>query len=309
MVWRMFRERSHFTSLLLLLLVPASVLVSERARAQESGAAAAGPSKPECAQAFEEAQRLRNASRYLDANREVLTCTNPSCGAALSEECGKIYSELQAATPSVVFAARDRSGKEVAGATVQVDDSENARSFDGRPVSLDPGSHTFAFRAAGFEPQAQAVVIRAGERLRPITVVLQSAPTSREPSEAASGRAVTELTPSSDDVAPAQIPTGVYVLSGVAVAGVGGFIGLRWWGSHDFDELSRTCKPDCSRSSVDAVEQKYVLSSVSLAVGAAAAVGAVTWYFAARPSRTQSAAQLQLSPSPGGVSARFSASF
>lgn len=286
-------------------LVLATVLLPRVALAQQqSPARDAAPSKTECVQAFEQAQRLRNASRYLEANREVLTCTNPRCGALLSEECSKIYNELQVATPSVVFAARDAAGHEVVGASVQVDASETALSLDGKPIAIDPGNHEFKFLADGFEPQVQSVVIRAGERFRPITGALEplahgTAPLAARPTPAKAA----DLTRRS------RVPVGVYVLGGVAVVGVGGFVGFRLWGSHDFDDLSEHCKPDCSSSSVDSVRQKYLISTVSLAVGAASAVGAVTWYLVARPSAPETSARIQVWSSGDGVSARFSAPF
>lgn len=289
----------------MLWLVLASALLPRLALAQQQSVASdSAPSKAVCVQAFEQAQRLRNASRYLEANREVLTCTNPGCGALLSEECTKIYNELQVATPSVVFAARDATGHEITGAGVQVDASESALSLDGKPVVVDPGTHEFKFLARGFEPQVQSVVIRAGERFRPITGVL-------EPIGRGTARPAASSPPATAaHVAPrARVPVGVYLLGGVAVIGAGGFVGFRLWGSHDFDELSDRCKPNCPSSSVDSVRQKYLISTVSLAVGAAAAVGAVTWYVFAQPSAPERSARIQVWSTGDGVSARFSAQF
>jgi hypothetical protein len=297
-------KRRHLQSFRLLAL--ASMLLPRPVVAEPSGASDPSLTRAACALAFEDAQRLRNAARYLDANREVLKCTNPSCGAALSEECGKIHGELQAATPSVVFAVRDNTGGELASASVKIDSDGSAPSLDGKPVPIDPGSHTFTFHADGFEPQAQSVVIRAGERFRPITIVLQ--PLSTNPARAPSPNAF-EPTLSSNDTSRAAVPLPVYVLGGVAAVGVAGFVGFRWWGSRDFDELSRGCKPDCSSSSVDAVRQKYAISTVSLAVGGAATAAAITWYFAAKPSASSNSARLQIWSSADGASARFSTRF
>jgi hypothetical protein len=298
-------ELRHLQTFRLLALTP--LLLPRLAVAQPSAAPNTNPSKADCAQAFEAGQRLRNASRYLDARREVLICANPSCGVVLSEECGKIYSELQDVTPSVVFAARDAAGDEIASASAEIDDDASALALDGKPIPLDPGSHTFRFQAEGFAPQSQSLVVRAGEKLRPITVVLQpisahvrATPTPVPASIASSPR----------DTSRASVPLGVYVLGGVAAVGVGGFIGFRWSGSRDFDELARTCKPDCSSSSVDSVRQKYLLSTISLALGGAAAVAAVTWYIAAKPSSTaNNSARFQVWSSADGVSARFTTPF
>ena len=293
----------HLQTFRLLALTP--LLLPRLAVAQPSAAPSTNPSKADCAQAFEDAQRLRNASRYLDARREVLQCANPSCGVVLSEECGKIYSELQDITPSVVFAARDAAGDEIASASAEIDDDAGALALDGKPIPIDPGSHTFRFHADGFAPQSQSLVIRAGEKLRPITVVLQ--PISTKPSATPTPASVA---PSPRDTPRASVPLGVYVLGGVAAVGVGGFVGFRWSGSRDFEELARTCKPDCSSSSVDGVRQKYLLSTISLALGGAAAVAAVTWYIAAKPSSSANdSARLQVWSSADGVSARLTTPF
>ena len=280
------------------------MLLPRLAFAQPSTAPNVGLSKADCAQAFEAAQRQRNASRYLEASREALKCANPSCGVVLSEECGKIYSELQDVTPSVVFAARDAAGGEIASASAEIDDDASALALDGKAIPIDPGNHTFRFHADGFAPQSQALVIRAGEKLRPITVVLQPISThaSASPTPAAAA-------PLPRDTPRASVPRGVYVLGGVAAVGVGGFVGFRWAGSRGFDELARTCKPDCSSSSVDGVRQKYLLSTISLAVGGVAAAAAVTWYIAAKPSSAANSARLQVWSSADGVSARLTTPF
>src|SRR5688500_17419182 len=81
--------------------LPSAAQAGQPAPASSDASVAA--SRAECAQSFEHAQRLRNAFRYLDADVEALKCANPACGPLLSEECGKIYSELQAVMPSIVF--------------------------------------------------------------------------------------------------------------------------------------------------------------------------------------------------------------
>ena len=283
----------------------ASLLAGRFATAQpvESSPAV---SRAECARAFEESQRLRNASRYLEANREVLQCTNPACGAALSEECGKIHSEIQAATPSVVFGARDGAGRELAGVSIAIDQGARTVAIDGKPVAIDPGSHTFSFSAEGFEPRVESVVILAGERFRAITAALVPA---RTPLSTLEARASTQNSSETAEPSATSPPLASYLLGGVAVLGIGAAVGLRVWGARDFDNLSRECKPDCSQSSVDSVEQKYLLSNIALAVGGAAAIAGVAVYFFAGPKTSQPAAALQVSQSNEGVSASVTAGF
>jgi hypothetical protein len=282
------------------------LLAGRFATAQEVSTESSPPvSKAECARAFEESQRLRNASRYLEANREVLHCTNPACGAALSEECGKIHAEIQAGTPSVVFGARDAAGRELIGVSVAIDEGARTVAIDGKPVAIDPGSHTFSFSAKGFEPRAETVVILAGERFRAITAALEPAGTRLSTLE---GQASTQDSSAAEPHATSP-PLASYVLGGVAVLGIGAAVGLRVWGASEFDSLSRDCKPDCSQSSVDSVEQKYLLSNIALAVGGAAAIASVAVYFFASSNASRPAAALQVSQSTGGVSASVTAGF
>jgi hypothetical protein len=288
-------------------LALSSLFPGRLARAQQPGAGGLPPpvSRAECARAFEESQRLRNASRYLEANREVLHCTNPACGAALSEECGKIHAEIQAATPSVVFGARDRAGRELAFASVAIDQGARTVAIDGKPVAIDPGNHTFSFSAKGFQPRAESVVILAGERFRPITVALEPAGAQRSTLDAP----VMQVPSQAAEPNTSSPPLGSYLLGGVAILSIGAAVGLRVSGANDFDTLSRDCKPDCSQSSVDSAEQKYLLSNIALAVGGAAAIAGIAVYVFASPKASQPSAALRVSQSNHGVSASVTAGF
>lgn len=289
-------------------LMLAAVLAARSGSAQtvrRSDAASADEDrKMACATAFEETQRLRNASRYLEANREVLKCSNPDCGALLSEECGRMHSELQAATPSVVFAARDKAGNELPNVSVRIDQDPSVVPLDGKPVMIDPGNHTFSFSAAGHELHSQQVVVLTGEHFRPISVVLEQSAVRSSRSAAAndSPPATREQRTSS------RPPLASYVLGGVGVVGFGAFVALRISVANDFDELSSRCKPTCSTAEVDGVRRKYLFSNIALAVGAAASVAAVTVYLVA-PQRAASATSLQIAPSANAVSARFTTIF
>jgi len=256
-------------------------------------------SKIECAQAFEQSQRLRNSFRYLEASAEALRCASLQCGAALSEECGRLYSDLQAATPSIVLAARTQDGKELDNVIVSIDGGARSAMVDGTPLLLDPGNHEFTFTADGFEPLKQAAVISAGERYRRVVGVLT------KPESAAASTP----SPAQDRRGSRTIPIASYALGGVAVAGFAGFVGFRIAGANDYEALSDTCKPTCAQSSIDAARQKYVLSYVGLAVGAAAGIAAVTVYLLSPGKPASQAATLQLGSLPSGVGAHLTKSF
>lgn len=287
-------------------LAAASALLPALARAEEPAGGARVPiSRAECAEAFEQSQRLRNSFQYVQASASALRCADPECGAALSEECGKLYGEIEAATPSIVLGARSEDGTELRDVSVTIDQGARPVVVDGTPLPLDPGKHDLTFVAAGFESLQLSAVVLAGERFRPIIGVLKS---EKNPAQtAATG------TSEPDSGAPRAARTGPplasYVLAGVGVAGFAGFIGFRVAGGQEYDKLERDCKPTCGTDSVDAARRSYVLSYVGLAIGGAASIAAVTLYLTSPSTPARQAATLSVRQVPGGMAAQLSAPF
>ncbi|MFZ5896353.1 MAG: hypothetical protein ACOY0T_35190 [Myxococcota bacterium] len=231
-----------------------------------------------CSAAFEEAQRLRNETKYIAANQEVLKCATPKCGDALFQECTKIYTELQNAMPTVVFGARDgNKGIEVFDVQVSVDGQSLVDQLDGKAIPVDPGNHTFKFSNPRFPAVERQVVIRAGEKFRQLSVMFGGTEPAPTPAAATQTSAATPTPPAEQ---PAKIPVASWVLGGIGVVGLGGFVAFRMIGSSEYDQLKRECAPDCFDSDVDRVKAKYTLSYISLGVGAAAFMGAAAIYFA-----------------------------
>jgi hypothetical protein len=257
-----------------------------------------------CARSFEQSQRLRNGSHYLAASEEVLKCANLGCGEALFGECTKIFGELQTATPSVVFVARDSAGNELTNVAVAIDGKPNSSVLDGKPVRVDPGNHEFSFSSTGFMSTEQVFLIRAGEQFRPLSVALLHA----QPGLKSEPQATSQSANDNAAAAAGSVPLASYVLGGVGVLGLGAFVGFRVAGSNTFDTLSRQCKPTCSTSSIDGVRQKYLISDIALGVGAAATVAALTVYFTAPRAKAAQAALL-VSPMADGLVARVAGRF
>lgn len=287
-------------------LATAGALLPALANAQEAAPAAdtSQPvSKAECAEAFEQSQRLRKTFQYVEATAKALRCANPACGAALSEECGKLYGELEAATPSIVLGARSEDGTELRDVTVTIDDGTRRVVLDGTPLLLDPGNHELTFAAEGFEPLRQSAVVRAGERFRPIIGVLQS---RDKPAPAAA----LPTTPAAPEAGKAKgPPLASYVLGGVAVAGFAGFVGFRIAGAKEYESLERECKPTCAAGAADGARRSYVLSYAGLALGGVASIAAVTLYLASPSKPALASATLQIRQLPTGVAAHFTAPF
>lgn len=258
-----------------------------------------------CAKSFEQTQRLRNDSHYLSAAEEAMKCARQNCGEALFDECTKIYSELQTATPSVVLSARAPNGDELTKVSVSVDGKPALDELDGKPMRLDPGNHTFSFSSAEHGSIEHEYLIRAGEQFRAIVVDFAPEKTGHGAGDANAS----EREPNPTGPAPSRRPPlASYVLGGVSVVGLGAFIGFRIAGSHEFDARASDCKPTCSSSQVESIRQKYVLSDIALGVSAAAAAAAVTIYLVA-PAEPAPRAALQLTPVNQGLVAHLAGHF
>jgi hypothetical protein len=296
------RKKSRLLLLAVTLGVHGSAGVAAAAGANEPSKDGSPPPMSEkavCVQAFEQGQRLQKDTKYLAANQEFLKCAKPTCGDILFRECSKMYGDLQDAIPTVVFSARDaQSNSERTAVVITMDGAEILQQIDGRPMTVDPGSHHFTFTIPDRPPVEQDVVVRAGDKFRQIAVVFE-APHSEQPAPA----------PVSAPLVPAEesrgrsVPSATYVLGGFGLAALGVFGAFRLMGSSDYDTLDKRCSPNCSQSDVDKVRQKYTISNIAAGVGGAALAGALVVYLAA-PSAKHSTA-LSFAPSPGGVSTRF----
>jgi hypothetical protein len=283
-------------------------LLKAPASAQEPAAAEPATDKAACAHSFEQAQRDRNDAHYLTATKELLTCSNPRCGDAIFQECTKMYTELQEATPSIVFAARDPKNGELSDVTVVMDGQTAKTQLDGKPLLVDPGNHTFKFSAASYLPVERQILIRAGEKFRQVSVVLS--PEHPEPEPAAAPPPTSGAAPVTAAISPRprHVPVASYVLGGVGVLGIAGFALFRVSGKSDYDHLHETCVDTCPKSSVDPVRQKYLFSDIALGVGSAALVGAVLVY-ALQPTHSEPSVAVALGPAPGGAAASLAGRF
>jgi hypothetical protein len=239
-----------------------------------SGRASAAPDVPACVAAFEEAQALNNAGKYLEAAERGRVCTDASCGEVVTPVCTKLYEAIMNATPTLVPAARDADQNDLADVRLFVDGKLVREKLDGSPLSLDPGTHVFRFEARGLPAVERSQIVRPGEKLRVVSVTLVD-PRKPPPPAPASSHGPVEPAPTAPKPPSvfvsrsAAAATGV--LAGVGALALAGFGLLRWSGMTDFNNLVTTCKPDCTANSVDSVREKLIISDVALGVGVAAA--------------------------------------
>src|SRR5262245_33009344 len=80
--------------------------------------------RADCAASFEAAQRMRNASRLREAERELVLCADRSCATWIQRECDRWHDEVKSLIPGLVVRVVDRDGCDTTQARVLVDGKE-----------------------------------------------------------------------------------------------------------------------------------------------------------------------------------------
>jgi len=237
-----------------------------------------------CVNAYESAQVHRRAGALLAAHEELIVCAQASCPASARQDCIKWLTEVDAALPSIVIAARDAHGRELRDVRVLVDGKPITERLDGKAIPVDPGVHTFRFESAGAETVKQQITVREGEKSRAVPVTLSR---------------LEHRTPPSPTPPAEQRPTPVlvYVLGGVGVAALA-TSGVFGWLSYskERDLRDQNCAPNCPADDVDRIEKQRHVSDVALAIGGVALAGAAVLYLTRPTERAASKAGLFVRP-------------
>jgi hypothetical protein len=269
---------------------------------------AAGPAHADdaaCIAASEQALTFRQQGKLHDALKELAACADASCPAEVSAECTRRIAEVNAAMPTLILAAEDGVGNDVYDVNVSMDGAPLATKLDGRPLSIDPGPHTFTFERAGQSPVDRKLVVREGDHDRRESLVL-APPQATVPQ-------VPQLPPV---LAPPGVPSSGWSTRKTlaVVVGAVGVVGLGVGGTFGILALSNQMreKSDCStseclnpvpaKSEYTIATQDATAADVAFAVGAAlVAAGAVIWFTApATHAPATNGATLRLAPSMAG---------
>ncbi len=255
-----------------------------------------------CIDANEKSIALRRDGKLRDALKILAECTDPACPADVKDACVKRIAKVNEAMPSLVFGAKNGMGEDVTDVTVTMDGAPLLASLDGRPIALDPGSHTFVFTAKGQTPVERTLVIHEGEKNRQESVrVGPAAPLP--PVEKPPPPPVPSTAWSTQKIA------GV-IVAGVGVVGVGlgatfGLVAMGEQSSEKKDCSVSSC-PDATRARTeyDGATRDATISTVSFIAGGALVAGGALMFFLAKPkdaaSTTNSAAlrgAMRLAPS------------
>jgi hypothetical protein len=243
------------------------------------------PSKDQCLDAHENAQLLEREGKLIEARGRFAVCAHPACPGLVRNECAPRVAELGGKIASVRLEVRGQGD-------VTLDDAPVPAAAADGTIEVDPGAHTFRLRAADGRISEQRVTLDAGKR--GVQVVL---------SEPAPAAAPTEPAPRpAPDPGKRKIPTPAYVLGGVAVVGLAGFVGFAIAGRAKQSELD-DCKPDCKQSDYDDMQRRYLFADISLGVAAIAGGLAAYVYFKDRKRQErEGGAYVGAAPTPtGGV--------
>ena len=115
--------------------------------------------KIDCPGSLKAAQADKAAGKFTKAMTELTTCTRPVCPKPLQKQCSDLLTAIAAIQPSVVFSAKDASGKAVTAVTVTIDGAVVTQSLDGSAVAVDPGSHAMKFESEGATPVEKQISV------------------------------------------------------------------------------------------------------------------------------------------------------
>jgi hypothetical protein len=127
---------------------------------------AEGPTTTQCLAASDASLKAATEHRFRDERAQLLTCAAPSCPAVVRKECLSQVDEVNARIPTVIFFAKDASGKDLGAVRVTMDGDLLAERLEGTALSVDPGEHTFAFETAGQAPITMTFLFQQAQKDR-----------------------------------------------------------------------------------------------------------------------------------------------
>jgi hypothetical protein len=248
----------------------------------------------DCVQAANAGQALRDDGKLISARDLFVKCSAEVCPTLVRDSCQRWSSEVEERLPSITLGAKSESGEDLAHVSVSIDGAVVARELDGHAIAVDPGPHQLMFEADGLVPLHQSLIVREGEKARPVVATL----TAR--------RRESVVAPKPASTSQRRIVP-LVITGGVAVVGLAAFSVFGLWGKSERDHLESTCAPTetCAPGDVSAARTKLITADVSLAVSVVGA-GLFTAFlvaplFSGDSTSTSRAPRLGLTPTRSGV--------
>lgn len=289
---------------MLLATLPAAGAHAEPASVRSAPTMAA-PSNAQCARAYEAAQEQRKSGQLSAARDNLRVCLRDECPDFIHTDCLTWHGEVQAELPTLVLSATS-GGRDLQDVTVSTKDKLLALRLEGQVIELDPGEYDLSFSASGMRPKLLRFVVARGERNRLVRVELVPlrATAAPEPTDTPRSPTTTPLPPP-----PGRSFTAPAVLTGVGLAGLGGFVALGAWGRSSESQLAERCAPRCESEQVADARSKYVLADVSLGVGVVSLALAAYTFFTSEPPATAGARGVAVQASARDLRMTYGGSF
>jgi hypothetical protein len=285
--------------------------------------AAADVTKAQCIDANAKGQDLRRDGKLSAAREQLRACVSPSCPALVREDCARRLDEVEAAQPTLVFDARDTSGRDRSAVSVTVDGQPWTEKLDGTALPVDPGEHAFTFTVPDQPPVTLTLVVKEGQKERREPLALGTPPPTAT-ALATGGETPAASVPSASPPHAASRGLGTRKILGVAAAGAGlaGIAIGSVFGGRTFSEASQQ-KSDCASPTSCTHHTQAVADHASattdgaismvgfIAGGVLLAGGAALFFAPTRTSEPPAATAIVVSPAvaPGAgflsVSGRF----
>jgi len=132
--------------------------------ATEAPLVAGGPSKEQCIDANEAAQKLIRSGSFAEARPHVEMCQSPSCPELVRTDCADLAKAMVQTMPTIRFEAHDAKGNPVTNVKITMDGKVIAERIDATPITVDPGKHSFEFESPGLPRTSKAISLNAGEQ-------------------------------------------------------------------------------------------------------------------------------------------------
>ncbi len=250
-----------------------------------------------CADSYRNAQMQRRNGALRRARESLLLCVSDRCPAVIQPDCLRWLTEVEAAMPTVTFAAKGTDGKDVTDVRVTLDGQPLRDTLDGKSVSVDPGTHTLRFEHGEDPPIDQSIMVREGEKSRVISASWAKAPVD-EPGARGAG--------------PAQPAshTGAWIFGGIGAASLATFGVLAVHGMSRRSSLEKECFGHCEQSRIDSVKTELAIADVALGLGIVS-VGIARFSSSRGGSSEKSPPPVSVgvAPQKNGASLGFSARF
>ncbi len=270
-----------------------------------------------CEDASIRGQKAAKQAKLLEARAALKECLQSSCPPSTRDDCSGFLADVNTRMPTVVLVATIGGAPAVA-VSVTVDGTPVATKLDGIAIEMNPGLHTFEFKAADGRVEKTEQGIIESKKAQEVRVSFP-APKSAEPPPAAT----TEPAPAPIAPPPAEGTSPVRYV-GLAVAGVGAVVGIAgvvvgFGGASKYNDANDKCgslpigAAECQPSGPLGQEKADGLSQKTLGIvlgglGAAALVTGVVLVIAAPSSKSTAQSGIThfaLSPTGFSLVGRF----